>query len=921
MHIREILVSALVSGLLTACSFSINEEELVAEAKAEIARGDYQTAVVKLMSVLQHNGNSMEARWLLGVQHLEEGNYASAKKELERAQKLGVAAASVTVPLIQATLRLGAFDEVVAFSDAGLPKDVASEVRAAKVAAYLGKQQSDKARALLSSALAEDPQSLPLAVEEARVMLGEGNVDSARAKLLEILQHAPEYYVAWRLLGEVEKQAGNLEQAESALTKVIDNRRDNLTVLIKRAFVRLGMGHDSGALDDVAQFRKKNPNYFEADHVEGVVLYRQERYAEAAEVLSKSVNSNPGYLPALSYLGLALMHQGQFELAARHLEKVVVLAPASVQARESLARAKLELKQYQDVLSLLQPVVRELPDDIQALALLANAYIAMGALTDAMPLAEQLVKLKPDVVGYRVTFASVLNGSGSSEGAIEQLQIARNLDPLDVAATRDLVGTLLVVDRYEEAEAVASEYRSAVPTSPFGYVLNAAVAAAKKDLSTAEDQFSKALELEPTNLTAGLGIARLVAGKGDYTRARRILNNLRAVHRDELSLYLELATLAKIEGDDDEFVSIMQQAISAHSGSVALKVALARFFVERKDSRNAMSAVSGLQGPQADDPRVLEVLAWAQLLGGDGENALVTARRLVDQRPDSGPAQFLLGWAYGRSGDLKRAQQALLRSVDLDAGYFVARLHLARVLLASGDYISARTQVQTLKSRAPDNADVAELERLLHQTKFATADSMPQTTYNDAQSRATGVLSVVRQRWMAGEQRAALTLLEREHQATPDDRTLLRSLADAQLLLGDERAASDSYLLLLDLAPDDVDALNNAAWLLRDSNVEQATRLSARAFELAPRSVNVLDTAAMVSLASGRFEKAKTYVDAAHSLDPTNPTIRLHRAIVLHSAGEKQQALGDIKALLAEGNDFPQREYAQRLLKEWLSGS
>src|SRR5690606_31786356 len=116
--------------------------------------------IVHLKNAVQDDPASAEARLLLGTAYLRVGDFPSAEKELEVALENGADAGQTLPPLGEALLRQGKFDELL---DRLQPGDRAPEIEtkilALRAYAHIGKQELDKAEALLRQAIALQPEA------------------------------------------------------------------------------------------------------------------------------------------------------------------------------------------------------------------------------------------------------------------------------------------------------------------------------------------------------------------------------------------------------------------------------------------------------------------------------------------------------------------------------------------------------------------------------------------------------------------------------------------------------------------------------------------------------------------------------------------------------------------------------------------
>ena len=96
-------------------------------------------------------------------------------------------------------------------------------------------------------------------------------------------------------------------------------------------------------------------------------------------------------------------------------------------------------------------------------------------------------------------------------------------------------------------------------------------------------------------------------------------------------------------------------------------------------------------------------------------------------------------------------------------------------------------------------------------------------------------------------------------------------------------------------------ALNNLAWLLRESNAKRALKLAQQALTLAPDSPAVLDTLGTLALAAGQSDEALKHLREASRLSPETPEIRLHLARALLASDAPEEALSVLAGIAADG--------------------
>jgi tetratricopeptide (TPR) repeat protein len=139
----------LIVGLLAAgpvCS-AMTAQEYFEDARALIDQGKYSAAVIQLKNTLLLEPDNARARLLLGEAHLENGDAASAEKEISRARELGMDALEWKVPLGKTYLLLGRNDALLkeVTPEEVYPVAVRADILQLQGQARLGKQQLGEA--------------------------------------------------------------------------------------------------------------------------------------------------------------------------------------------------------------------------------------------------------------------------------------------------------------------------------------------------------------------------------------------------------------------------------------------------------------------------------------------------------------------------------------------------------------------------------------------------------------------------------------------------------------------------------------------------------------------------------------------------------------------------------------------------------
>jgi Flp pilus assembly protein TadD len=185
--------------------------------------------------------------------------------------------------------------------------------------------------------------------------------------------------------------------------------------------------------------------------------------------------------------------------------------------------------------------------------------------------------------------------------------------------------------------------------------------------------------------------------------------------------------------------------------------------------------------------------------------------------------------------------------------------------------------------------------------------------YNKKPSSELLLLST-RAQWAQKKHAPALKALRDWLKIHPKDVAVHMQLAEAYLSLNKESAAMTVYEEVLKMSPNHILALNNLAWLKRNSTPQQAMDYAQQAHQLAPKSPIVLDTLGMLTLGRGDAGEAVNLLREAADRSPNDNKIQIHLATALIQQGRTSEAQKILTSILKRAPKTQLAQEAQTLL-------
>lgn len=919
MWLIRCVFALLVGCLLVACSDELTSEDHLSSAKNLIKQGHYPAAVVELKSALQKDVKNTRARAILGQSYFELGNYEDAGKELDRALSMGVDPGLVVPVLAQVLLGLGEYERLDELTLDGLGPQHRSTVQAAKGLSMMYRDNLVVAEEMVDAALENESPSAYALVARARLSMQKGDFDETRDQLAVVFQKYPKYAPAWNLLGDIESAERRPEKAERAYTRVIELSGNTFDALLNRAMMRIYRRNYQGATQDLNQlnmaFGSQAQFHPGANFAWGLVLLQTKRLDEAEKLFQLASDFSEAYPQTFYYQATISLEKGLVEQALSNAYRFLGLVPGSVVGSKLAAKIELGQKSYAKAEALLLPVIAVRPYDIEALNLLASAMLAQGKSGEGVELLAKVAEFQPKSTEARARLGAGFLAAGLDDLGVETLRKILEEDPSYEQADVLIVLNYLRQKKVDEAIAAAKEYHDRNPDSATSYDLLGRAYLAGGEGDKAKDAFLKAFEIRPGDPGAGASLAEFALQEQNFTQAREYYEKVLAHNPTHMQSRMKLAASYALEGREQDMLNALQATLSVNPRAMEPRLMKARYFIAKGQLEMALPLFDELTEEQRAHPDALITQAGFELAAGRYNQSLVTLGKLIEMYPNVSQHHYMLSKAYAGLGDMEQFSAELERTVELDPEHFYAKIALARLALLSNRIDRFEKQLTELRQIAPENVDVLKLEVTLAQSKGNNEIAVRLLeAILGREPTASNVIALAAHRHSVGNIKDAIEQLQSWVAEHPNDIAVRQKLAEVYGSNNQLGGVIYQYRKILETDPENLVALNNLAWHLRNEDPKESLEYAQKAIKLSPDSSTILDTLAVAQLRNDELEEAMRSINHAVRLAPKNPELRFHEAQILAALGETEEAIELLAKLLQEQDKFPVRAQVEQEL-------
>jgi putative PEP-CTERM system TPR-repeat lipoprotein len=918
--LRVALVGAVIA-FLSACGQQ-TPEELMASAKQYLAKGNRDAAVIQLKNLLTQAPNNGEARLLLGQAMVEADDFVSAEKELARALELKQPHEQVLPLYVRSLFEQGKYEAVISSVEKYKlfnPAAVAA-TQTALAEAYLRLGNRSRAREGYEAALVAVPGYPRARLGEAKLAAAEGKLEEALKQTDEVVAADPKFAEALGFRADILLAKGEREGAKKALEQAVAVNGRFLPARLSLITLLSEDGDFEGAARLLESTRKVAPSDIRVNYLDASLAFRRGDRERARQQLQVVMKYLPNHVPSLVLLGAIDLQEKAWTAAEINLRTALARAPNHAGARLLLVQTYLRMGQPAKARDALRPLVEKgMPTNPQLLLLAGETYLANGDVKAASAYYQAASSAgQAQAVAAKTRLGQIALATGQSEEGFKELEAASELDAGQYQADLAIIAGHLRRDETDKALEAVKALEKKQPKNPLTFQMYGLVHLAKRDVPAARRNFEKALELQPNYLPAAYNLGMLDIAEKHPEDARKRYEAMIAKDDKNDQLYLALADLQQRTGAEPKAIGeTLQRAVNANPQSVQARLALIEFHLRNKDTKAALTAAQNAMAAMPSEPRILEAAGVALEAAGETNQAIEAYNKLATLQPQAPQPLLRLAALHFRQNEPDKAIDSLRRAQALAPKDRTFVPQVVQILLASNRQEDAVKEARELQKRSPDSALGYALEGEIHvrQRKLPQAEAAFREALKREPNADLVAIRLYEVLLAIGKPAEADTFMKTWISKNPKNATVHTFLAERELAARNLQASAAQYRIVIEMEPNNASALNNLAWIGGELGDPKARSYAERAYKLAPRNPDVLDTYGMLLVKAGEAEKGLLLLEEARGLSPGNNERRLNYAKALAKAGRKDAARKELEALQGVKDDFAGKDEVAGLLK------
>ncbi len=540
-------------------------------------------------------------------------------------------------------------------------------------------------------ALDADPSNTDVRTARARALMQANRMEEMKREIDQVLSSDSANPQANELLGmyyysQKDSGVGNLARALDALRRAADGGATNsrLYYLLGQLYLEEDSDdpdHRAKALAAFEKFTAAEPEDFDGHYRKALVLELLGRDAEAERSLLRALEIAPVFTPAYRELMAMYARTNRVEELRNLYVKVLAAHPDDARTRAGLAATFFEKELYAEALDVLDYEKRAGSYGPPVRTLAARIY---GRLNRPSKVIEVLKGLEaeqdPPLDGlFELGRAYEARGDFASAAAVFELIVKKSDAPTRAALLFHLGFTRQQLKDHARAEEAYAEG------------IQAATTAADRDMEV--------------TLRRYMVLNRAEAGNA--AGARTALDEAKHAFPDAPELRTIDVELSWAAGSKKEAIETMKRLVAANADDWDLKVDLARRNFELKHFKDIVPLLRRATESEKSPEEALYLLGAAYERSGDIKKAREVLELGLRRFPRSADMMNYLGYTLIDKGtDLRRAVELVTKAVDIEPENEAFLDSLAWGQFKLGDIASARKNIDQSLAHAEPNWEI-----------------------------------------------------------------------------------------------------------------------------------------------------------------------------------------------------------------------
>ncbi|HJZ80897.1 MAG TPA: tetratricopeptide repeat protein [Pyrinomonadaceae bacterium] len=342
----------------------------------------------------------------------------------------------------------------------------------------------------------------------------------------------------------------------------------------------------------------------------------------------------------------------------------------------------------------LNNILRATPDNAPALNLLGTIRAQQGRLSEAENLLLRSARIDPGFVGVHMNLAFLYMLRNAPEKTLSELKEVVKLDPDHIEANYKLARLLLSRGQTDEAINILERAKSISSASPLFLPLLGDAYLKKGNALKAEENYRSAIDAQPNNAEAILGLAKISQSRADIKGVAQYLARAHEAAGDSAEVLYKVGATSLALGVFDQARASLEQAAKLKPDNPTYLIALGAALLKNGDlftAERMFHRALEIQPESAQGQMYLGYVLYKQKKFPEAKSYLEKAAKADASVPES---FYYLGVILQEENEDERAIGLLEKAIQLSPSFAHAHVALGAGYLKLKDYQRAQKELE-----------------------------------------------------------------------------------------------------------------------------------------------------------------------------------------------------------------------------------
>lgn len=256
-----------------------------------------------------------------------------------------------------------------------------------------------------------------------------GLLPEAKTAYRQLLQFAPDQVIALHMLGVLESDAKNHQEAEILLRRAVAADPRSAEAHMSLGVALNGLRRHDEARESYLKALALRPNHAITLSNLGNACVALDLYQEALDSYDKALAIDGNLAEAHNGRGSALCRLRNYDEALASLNRALLIKPDYASALANRAVALRELQRFDEAVADCNRAIALAPDDVNGWLWRASVLLQIQQMTEALHDCEKALTIDPDSVQAHLVLGLCLAGLGRVDEALASFDRALDIQP------------------------------------------------------------------------------------------------------------------------------------------------------------------------------------------------------------------------------------------------------------------------------------------------------------------------------------------------------------------------------------------------------------------------------------------------------------------------------------------------------------